>query len=275
MIGSQISTAHLRTLRAGDLAAAAKLSSAAGWNQTAEDWSMMMDLAPDGCFGIEVDGQLVSTTTLLCYGRQLAWVGMVLTRSEYRGRGFASKLLAHVLQYANSIEIQTIKLDATDQGRHLYETFGFQPEQAVERWSRAGVSKSAVHRDSAHELSLELDRSAFGADRCGLLEKLAARSEAHANSGAFLLSRSGRNAKYLGPCIASHPDSARMLITECIGHSPDAGWSWDLFRENREAIAIAGEFGFSRQRCLTRMWRGKPLRGRDELVYAIAGFELG
>jgi hypothetical protein len=40
-------------------------------------------------------------------------------------------------------------------------------------------------------------------------------------------------------------------------------------------VAIASELGFKRQRQLTRMALGSPLRGRIDLIYAIAGFELG
>ena len=86
---SHSSTGQQRLLRPDDLKKGVELSSAAGWNQTAEDWEMLMDLTPDGCFALEADGQLVSTTTLLCYQRRLAWIGMVLTRAKYRGRGFA------------------------------------------------------------------------------------------------------------------------------------------------------------------------------------------
>jgi hypothetical protein len=50
---------------------------------------------------------------------------------------------------------------------------------------------------------------------------------------------------------------------------------WDLLPSNQDAVSLATELGFSTQRRLTRMFRGEQLRGRDELVYAIAGFELG
>jgi len=36
---------------------------------------MLMRFDAKGCFGVEVNGRLVATTTLLCYGRLLAWVG--------------------------------------------------------------------------------------------------------------------------------------------------------------------------------------------------------
>jgi hypothetical protein len=75
--------------------------------------------------------------------------------------------------------------------------------------------------------------------------------------------------------VASDPSAAHLIINDAIDASPDRAWSWDLMPANKDATAIAAEFGFTRQRCLTRMVRGKPLHGHEEMVYAIAGFELG
>lgn len=65
------------------------------------------------------------------------------------------------------------------------------------------------------------------------------------------------------------------MITTCLNNSPGVTWVWDLFPANAQAVAIAAQAGFKRQRSLTRMSRGKALGPHDELVYAIAGFELG
>src|SRR6202030_77785 len=130
----------LRMLRAGDLPAACQLSAQAGWNQTEEDWRMLLELAPKTCLAIEVNGQLAATTTLLCYGQRLAWIGMVLTKQEVQRRGFAKKLFREALRQADEMGIETIKLDATEQGQALYEQFGFRGEQEIARWSRPNMA---------------------------------------------------------------------------------------------------------------------------------------
>ncbi len=114
------------------------LSTEAGWNQTADDWRMLIDLSPQGCLAIEIDGEIASTTTLTCYGTRLAWVGMVLTRIKHRGHGYAMRLLKESLRVADELGIESVKLDATDLGQPLYEKLGFRAEQTVERWWRAG-----------------------------------------------------------------------------------------------------------------------------------------
>lgn len=273
----QISTEQQRLLRPDEVAGTLELSNGAGWNQTAEDWEMLMELAPDGCFAMEADNHLVSTTTLLCYQRRLAWIGMVLTRAEYRGRGYARRLLASALEQADALGVETVKLDATVQGRPLYENFGFQAEQAIERWWRPGSMELRMisHQQSLPQHVLDCDAEAFGADRSGVLQRLIRRSRIHVDSNAYLLARAGRTTSYLGPCVASDPLSARKILISMINESSHVSWSWDLLLQNRDAVALASELGFTRQRSLTRMTRGKPLHGRDDMVYAIAGFELG
>jgi len=276
MTVAQTSMAAICVLNSGDLSSAFELSSIAGWNQTVDDWQLLMSLPQAHCFAIEADGQLVSTTTLVCYGQQLAWIGMVLTRPEYRGHGHARRLFTHILDHAESLGIQTLKLDATEQGKPLYESFGFRAEQPVERWVRPGGAATHSHKSSSgfNEDLRRLDIEAFGADRSPLLAQLANRGDLVAASDAFSFTRPGRVTSYLGPCVASDPYRARVLIRESVAAS-DKSWSWDLLPENAHAIGLARELGFTRQRLLTRMSRGELQHRRDDMIYAIAGFELG
>src|SRR5687767_9910723 len=118
----------MRLLTSADVPQALELSAAAGWNQTPADWERMIELEPRGCFGIEADNRLVATTTLLTYGRDMAWIGMVLTHVDYQRRGYARLLVTAALELAAARAIPCTKLDATDQGRSLYASLGFEDE---------------------------------------------------------------------------------------------------------------------------------------------------
>jgi GNAT superfamily N-acetyltransferase len=245
--------------------AAFELSSIAGWNQTRADWQMLMEL-PGVCSGIEVEGQLVSTATLICYGQTLGWVGMVLTHPDFRRMGFARALMAGLMQRA--IFMKTLKLDATDDARPLYQSLGFRPEQRIERWQRSAVSTdipTAPRRD--------VDLKLCGLDRREFLERLS--DDAVASSLGYVLSRPGRIHRYLGPCVALDESAARSLIEEMIGRHPNDGWFWDLLPANEAAVRIAYALGFEPVRRLTRMVWGEELRGKDDRIFAIGGFEFG
>jgi GNAT superfamily N-acetyltransferase len=261
----------VRLLTAADIPSLCELSGAAGWNQTPADWERMIALEPLGCFGVEQDDRIVATTTLLTYGRDLAWLGMVLTHSEYQRRGYARQLVTAALELAGAREVRSVKLDATDHGRPLYASLGFQDEQPIERWLRNPAPLTHAPASSG-PIPFELDRRGAGANRSAFLEKL---GPALVAEDAFLQHRPGARANHLGPCVSISPREASHLIRAAISSNPNAPWIWDLFPAHEHAPIIAGELGFTPARKLTRMYRGDNVRGDESIVYATAGFEAG
>jgi RimJ/RimL family protein N-acetyltransferase len=272
-----MSQENLRLLCPADLGGAVKLSRPANWNQTIDDWKMLLRLDPQGCFAIELDHEIVATTTLFCYGKRLAWIGMVLTRPDYRRRGFAKRLMQAALERASNLKIETIKLDATADGQPLYEKLGFKSEQVIERWFRDGKSMIIATQPALRTVppALGMDHEAFGADRALLLQELACRNPPDSIGEAYNFSRDGARHRYLGPCIARDQKSARTVIEHTLQASPGSSWYWDLLSSNHNAIDLAARFGFAPQRRLERMVLGDSLTKNDRMVYAIAGFELG
>lgn len=268
----------VRLLETRDIPQAMRLKEAAGWNQTEADWERLLALAPDGCFGIELDGVLAATTTVICYGHDLAWIGMVLTRSEYRRRGLARALLEQALDQVAKRGVGCVKLDATDLGRPLYESLGFAAECHIERWLRSPRPFECTPvLDSGAPVDLVLDREAFGADRRALLESLRA-VESASVPGGFTMGRPGSSAAYLGPCVAQSIETARNLVSTVVARHAAEPLYWDLLPENSAAVALAGELGFQPSRRLTRMVSGRQGRrftGQTGMVWAIAGFEFG
>jgi GNAT superfamily N-acetyltransferase len=286
----------IRNLTFSDIPSAMALSIAAGWNQTAEDWSRILRLSPHGCRCVEIAGEVVATTTLLGYGNDLAWAGMVLTRPEHRRQGLARRLMEDAIARAGDDGICAMKLDATDEGRPLYESFGFVVEGTVERWGRdafafsgneqtLAVDSTSIQRcgwtKSTPDYLSALDEKAFGVRREQILKELFTSGKGTTSANGYVLSRSGRTARSVGPCIATSEDEARRLIATHLGalntaagESEDS-WYWDLLPANTAAVKCAADLGFTRRRVLWRMRRGKPIINNDAMVYATAGFELG
>lgn len=285
----------LKDLVPGDIPSAMELSTVAGWNQTPEDWSRILRLSSRGCRCIEVEAQVIATTTLLAYGTDLAWIGMVLTRPEYRRKGLATRLMEDAIATADRDGIPTLKLDATEEGRPLYESLGFIVESGIERWEWQGM-KSAGNQDTltADPFSTQecqwgdaipshlfaLDVEAFGVSREQVLKELSLLG-GNSSANGYVLSRPGRVARSLGPCIATSEEEARRLIAThfdehkfAIGTSENR-WYWDLLPSNAAAVRCATALGFTRRRVLWRMRRGKPIQNNDAMVFATAGFELG
>jgi hypothetical protein len=249
-----------------------ELKNAAGWNQTRHDWERYLRLAPDGCFGIECDDVLAASATVMCYGEDLAWIGMVLTLPQFRGRGFARQLTQTCIDVAGN---RPTRLDASDAGRPLYESLGFVAECAIDRWRREPSPPPKPPAVSPLRIDPAYDNEVFGADRSALLSDLAQEGGASFDS-AYALERPGSNAAFLGPWIAESPDAAETLLRWFVARHASEAAVIDLFPHHPHAGRLAAALGFQPFRQLTRMVLAPtPVALPDPRIYGIAGFEWG
>lgn len=280
---------EIRLLAAEDIPAAMRLKNLARWNQTEDDWRRLLALEPRGCFAATLGGRVVGTTTTTRYGRDLAWVGMVLVDPDHRRQGIATRLMRAALDYLRGEKVATVKLDATPDGRSVYENLGFEFELLIERWSGVvrGAATSAA-RTTLQSASLPavfaLDRHAFGADRSELLELLVRDAcLAPLTIGGpggqlkgYTLARRGTAATYVGPVVATDAASAAALVDGVIDQLAGAEVYVDVnttFETGARALAARG---FVKQRDLIRMRCGaKSDAGTSASVFAIAGPEVG
>jgi GNAT superfamily N-acetyltransferase len=281
------STIEIRPLRVSDIAAAMRLKELARWNQTEQDWERLLRLEPVGCFCATIKGEVVGTTTTTTYDSELAWIGMVLVDPEYRRRGIAKRLLHVALEYLQHANVATIKLDATQDGRPVYEAIGFTLESRVERWHGTAVAgrTSDCKLLSPSDLAeiLEIDLSAFSANRSKLIESLIADAcvapiVSIAEGGklnGYGLARRGSNATYIGPLIASNPLQVESLLDGLLDQLAGREVYVDLNMEFKNSAEILARRGFVKQRDLDRMVYGKATAPTSKLILAIAGPELG
>jgi GNAT superfamily N-acetyltransferase len=252
---------RIRMLEASDVAQAHALSQAVGWNQTPADWQLAIEMNPQGCFAMEVEDQVVATTTTIRYGTKLAWIGMVLTHPEFRARGYARSLMHRALDHLSDIE--TIKLDATDQGAPLYRQLGFVEECGIERWTGQAKSSQTTVQPFTYP---DIDEQAFGANRRVLLNRLS-KIESASLPCAYAMGRGNR----IGPIVSQSKEAALILTQWFLSRHPHEQLVWDIFPENNQAQSQ----GFQLSRALTRMTRGRALKSSPNQIYAGAGFEFG
>ena len=276
----------IRLMRADDIPGCMRLKQTAGWNQTEQDWANVLALEPQGCWVYEAEGQIAGSTTAICYGQDLAWIGMVLVLPDFRGRGFARALMEHALAFLDQRRMRAVRLDATDMGRPLYEKLGFRDECAIERWGTAAAAASGPQPALTEVQKLSeiaaLDQDVFGADRRNVLDRLMTgypQTCLRAPEG-YAMTRPGSNAQFLGPCVAKNATAASALIGSLLDRHRGQAFFWDLLPENREAQTIAEAMGFECRRRLIRMALGSEpdvaaTRGHIGMQFATAGFEYG
>ena len=254
---------------------ALRLSTQAGWNQTADDWRRAVALAGEGAFAGRVDGRLAATATVVRYAPGIAWIGMVLVDEAFRGRGLGTAMLRRAVDHARTAVGDAFGLDATDLGRPLYLKMGFVDVAPVERWT--GVLSdgggAAERLGACDDALLRADREACGADRGALLASLPPTAWRTAGGYAFL--RPGRTAAHLGPIVAGDAAALPALLDSAARELRGAPVMVDAFRRDGLPAALEAA-GLRVARRLTRMTWARPQTLLDGPgVRAGAGFELG
>ncbi len=279
---------EVRLLRESDIPAALRLKELAQWNQTENDWLRLLRLEPNGCFCATIGDEVVATSTTTTYGHELAWIGMVLVDPEFRRLGIATRLMRLALDRLIEAGVATVKLDATADGRPVYENLGFKEESLIERWEGVAGGKAvgcSTLDSSAQQEALNLDREAFGADRSKLIEMLIEDSyvtpfvvtaTSNRRLTGYALARRGNVAAYIGPVVATITAAATVLLDGLLNQMSGQRVYVDLntnFGGGREILATRG---LVKQRDLIRMSYGRE-NGAGSLpsIFAIAGPEIG
>lgn len=280
---------QISPLQASDLPGALRLSTQAGWNQTISDWQRVLKLSrPQGRFAGRVDGELVSTGVLIEHGNNCGWVGMILVDERFRRRGLGTAMLDRTIAAADETGLRWIGLDATDMGRPLYLKRGFVDAGHKDRWRiMSPVGKFELAGIEELELSeqvWELDLKATGMDRKAMITAMHANPETTAflfRDGqcvpGFGLCRRGRIGPYVGPVVARTRQIAAAIVLQLLERLEPGGDRpvfIDVPRGSSLEPWLRSE-GFEVVRSWTRMIRGPMEKSNSEMIFGIAGPELG
>jgi len=277
---------RFRPLGPGDIEGAAALSAEAGWNQTADDWRLL--IAGGRSLGVEApDGRLVATALAYVYDRSIAWTAMVLVTAEWRRRGVATELMRRVVADCQARGLLS-GLDATPAGREVYLPLGFRD---VYRFSRLEARRIDMPARSAGirrvetgdiERIVAYDQGVSGMARGPLIESLCRRrpdqawlAERDGEVSGLALARDGRRADQLGPLLADDAATARGLVQAALAGLEQPVFI-DLLDDKTELRELLQNAGFRHQRCYIRMLLGREAPLDDHArVYAVAGPEFG
>ena len=266
-----------------DIAGGLALSDAAGWNQSADDWSFF--IAAGAVFGVRDEaGTLVATAAALPYDDTAGWISMVLVDPAHRHRGIASQLVDACVRSLREAGRSAV-LDATPAGAAVYAKIGFVAGFAFERWEGEGgetiaatTSESDIAAAPAQaDTLIALDRSARSTPLAlrSFLARPATRAWLAPRGDGFALRRAGRRAAQVGPIVAGD-DAAALALLE-LALDDVAGRVFIDVPVDRTAIADAlTRRRFVRQRPFVRMALGDArAAAARERVFALAGPEFG
>jgi len=278
---------QIRLMTPDDIPHGMALKRQAGWNQLEADWCRFLSLQPDGCFVVEWDGRVVATVTTSVFD-SVGWIAMVLVNESDRGKGIATKLMDHALEFLDGRRVETVRLDATALGQPVYEKLGFVSEYSITRFE--GTPTPDVQGSVTCPLSekidpvISMDRYVTGADRGALIKRLVAdspesvcySSEQKPDSiKGFAILRAGALAWQLGPVVAIDRQTGKALGDHMLSKLAGQHVYMDIPDANVDAVAWAKSHGFTVQRQLIRMRRGNEIIDHPQMIWAGSGPEKG
>ncbi|MCC7273576.1 MAG: GNAT family N-acetyltransferase, partial [Alphaproteobacteria bacterium] len=176
-----MATTEPRALVAADARALTRLSDEAGWNQTADDWRLIVAHgAGEGIFA--ADGTPLASACAVPLTRRSRWICMVLVTRDARRQGHATRLMARQIAAVTAAG-KVPGLDATELGRPVYERLGFRPLFRLTRLRAAAplwpdvACGAALRLMTATDMDAvaAYDAAAAGGDRAFLLAHLRTR----------------------------------------------------------------------------------------------------
>ncbi len=302
----------LRPMQEADLPRCLWLTEQVHRNQTPADWRRFRAYDPAGCMVAvkdgEVigtpssragksaisrmvavkDGEVIGTVCTIAYENRFGWVAMVIVDPAHRRQGVGTALLRHAIAHLTRQGL-TVKLDATPQGKLLYDTLGFVDEYGVARLEveQLRVPAPALRCPPLTAADLEavsaFDAPIFGASRW---QVLASYYQDYPHLGflyrdgqrvrGYILAREGLRAFHIGPWVAEEPEVAAALLSTLWQQRQPERVFIDVPNPNPHVRPLLEGLGFRQQRPFIRMYLGENRHpGKPELIYALSGPEVG
>ncbi len=257
-----------RLLTVDDLPACVDLLTRAGLAGGAANIGRYLRWQPDGCYGLELEGALVGTVTLLAQP-PIGFVGCMAVAPERQGTGLGRLLLEYAHDLGRRWGLTTFGLEATPAGAVLYRKLGYVTEHESVILQHPTTTAPAPGPRATTDLAavLELDRAATGADRTTMIRDLANLfpGDAVVTAGtlaAWCLIVGER----LGPMHARDVGAGRALVER---HAPATSIVL-VPGPNEAALRAVIDAGFVENRRLERMWLGRTPDARVPLQWTLA-----
>lgn len=279
----------LRDATLHDLPAIAALRESVGW--TVHEWALRAVIGQSHatCLVAEDgEGRSVAVGSGIAYG-PIGFVGNMVVAESQRRRGLGSAILAGVTTWLEAAGCRRLELNATSDGRPLYERHGFVsigtsvtariPRDLVLERDRDADVREATAADLG--VLAGYDHPRFGGDRRPLLTILVDDPVAPvllAERGGAVIGYAGvrSDPPRIGPLLADEPSVAASLAAEAFAIVPAA----DHLRLNLPPGNAVGAAWLRRLGVEVEPWDGRMARGpqvprRDDTVYGMAVGALG
>lgn len=280
-MGFEVGTASV-----DDVALIAEWAAAEGWNPGGTDAQAFLVADPGGFLVGRLDGDPVTSISVIRYGEAFGFLGMYIARSDVRGRGFGYRTWQAGMERMSG---RTVALDGVVAQQPNYRRSGFRPAWTNTRFEGpppladppAGI-RLVDARAVPFDALAAFDRRHFGAPRDAFLAAWISLPERHAlvamtDAGivGFAVLRRAQAAARLGPVFASDAEVATALVSALAHESGAETVAVDAPGVNPRAAAWAESLGWTPTFETARMYTGPAPAIDTDALFGITSLELG
>jgi GNAT superfamily N-acetyltransferase len=275
----------IRAMRPGEISLAVDWAAREGWNPGLADDACFACVDPEGFLIAERDGEPVATVSCVNYGASFSFLGFYIVRPDLRGRGYGLRIWNAAIAHAGA---RVVGLDGVTAQQDNYRKSGFALAYANVRYGGTVIAPNTPRADvvALSEVPLAAveadDATVFPAPRSAFLRTWI-NAPGHAGC-AFM--RNGRLAGWgvirpcrkgfkIGPLVADDRATAEAVFAALAARAGGGEIFLDVPGINREAIALAEDFGLAPVFETARMYTGAIPPLRLERVFGVTSFELG
>lgn len=292
IIAMDFSRLIIRSLTRDEFDLAVEWAAAEGWNPGLGDADIFWNTDPDGYLGVEYEGEIVGTGSVVSYDGHYGFMGFFIVKPELRGKGIGTRLWFHRRDFLRSrlLEGAAIGMDGVFDMQDWYHRGGFEFTHRNLRMEGVGKATPEVLEEKevvplarvSFEEVAAYDTRCFGFEREKFLQSWINSPTADAlgymrdgRLAGFGVIRQCREGSKIGPLFADDSEVATALF-DGLGNFAAGSPIWlDVPERNKEAMALAHRNGMQEVFGCARMYNGPAPDIPWDQIFGVTTFELG
>lgn len=247
-----------------------------GWRVPMRELALYREELADSALVLRDETERPLGFVTVCRQLNSAWIGNLIVDPQQRGFGYGRRLFQRAVSDLSARGVATLWLTASNDGRPLYESFGFREIGRIERWLWSGIGGGSPPRVDDGERNLyslvKADTAAWGCSRAGLLTLLARGSRIVTSGNAVAMLQPGDDLCVLGPWLSSDlcPRDNRLILNRILDCLAGAGEIAVDINSTSPVRPLLHAAGFRQSGETVLMRRGDPEGVRHGEVVALA-----
>lgn len=262
-----------------------------GWNPGLDDLEAFYSTDPDGFLMGWINGEPVSSISVVRYGEDFGFLGFYIVSPKHRGKGVGIATWNAGMKH---LEGRSVALDGVVEQQENYQKSGFEYISRNIRYSGVPILPiSNTPKFEVREIQDEdfaqiflLDQQCFSADRRNFIQDWCLPSQSKTRHSLVAINddeiigfgtiRKCREGHKIGPLFSQSVDAANILFSTLVQTTDTrSSITIDVPQSNPNAVRTAEAAGMKPAFETARMVRGIAPANNWNCVYGITTFELG